>query len=180
MPIRIGLHPPAVPRLHADWSASQRSATALIKSVQLTAERLVRTPFSWALKVVGDFRRRFSLRNRLRRRQSALLRAFDDRYEQFVDLICWAAQSSSVSPREAYFSELRRWMRENYSHLRSQLQVSWSEPRSSRHHDPFESLLSFERLEDVLTAESSIGDMMLCRKALDEYQRRFGSGHCFG
>jgi len=173
MPIRIGLQPAAQPRLRVDWwNASKQAATSLIKSVQLTADRLVRTPFRWALRVAGDFRGRFSLRNRVRRRQFALLCAFDDRYEQLVALICCAAQSTGSTSRDGYYKELRKWMRDNYGSIRHYLQPAWANTQSQISRDPFESLLAFERLEEVLTAHSSIEDMMLCRNSLDKY--RFG------
>lgn len=171
MAIRIGLPPAVAPRLHVGWSAARQSVSALVRTVQLTAERLVRAPFNWVLKVVGSCRRRFNTHARVRRRQYAQLKAFDDRYEQMVDLLCLSAQNGSSGTREARYKELRQWIRSNYDgSMRLRLRSCWADPTSPSVKDPFDSLISFDRVEDVLSAYSSIEDMMLCRKALDGYK----------
>ena len=143
MPIRIGLHSAAVPHLYTDWNASRQATTSLIKSVQLTAERLVRSPFTWVLRLVGDFRQRFTWRNKARQRECATLCAFDDRYEQLVDLICWGAQNTSVTFRESAYRDLRKWISDHYGSVRGKLQSGWSDPKCKSGRDPFESLLGF-------------------------------------
>jgi hypothetical protein len=169
MAIRIGLPTVAGPRLNVGWNATRQSFAGHIRSLQLTAERLVRTPFAWGIRLAVDFRRRFSLRNRVMRRQRALLKAFDDRYEQLVDLLCWSAQSSTIGSKESRYRDLRSWMRNHYGSLRSHLLPHWSNSTPSAR-DPFESLIACDRLDEVLSSYSSIEDMMLCRKALDAYR----------
>jgi hypothetical protein len=76
------------------------------------------------------------------------------------------------------YVELKTWMRVHYAALCRPLRPCWADHSVQFQRDPFESLLSFDRLEDLLSANSSIDDMMLCRRALDDYRRSLGQSAC--
>ena len=93
--------------------------------------------------------------------------SFDDCYEQLIDLLCLSAQVTVAIPGDQRYREIRRLMRSRYRTLKDHLKPHWEIGTEYERDDPFDSLLSHTELEGVLSSQSSIEDMVLCRKALD-------------
>lgn len=180
MAIRIGLPPTIAPQLRVRWRATRAHLTGQIHALQTNTARLFQAPFVWGKQLVSHFQHRWSLHKRLLRRQIALLNAFEEHYEQLVDLLCWAAQEGAHTKQNASYHEIRTWMCSHYSQIRSRLRPYWTDPNGPTAYDPFEALFMPEQVSAVLNATTSIEDMMLCQQALNRYRDALDAQHrCF-
>ena len=114
---------------------------------------------------------RWSLRERARQRQvarqQAQLAAFTDKYEDLVDLLCWAAKEGANEEQCAAYAELRLWMQSHYGPMRPKLRGFLNTPDDV--FDPFECLFGPQNLDEVINDLSAIENVMMTRAALDAY-----------
>ena len=113
-------------------------------------------------------------RMRVARIRLAQLLAFEHRYEELVDLICWAAKDSDNAPasHEERYGELRVRMRLHYRAVRPRLRPHWQSVMDTAgvEADPFEGLFTPDSLDKVIYASGGIETMMAARMAIDTYR----------
>ena len=99
-------------------------------------------------------------------RQQTVLLEFEEKYEDLVDLLCWAAKEGVHGDMAARYAELRSWMKANYRYIRSYLHPFWSDSVNHEDLDPFEVLFSAEEVDNVINAFTGISALMSSREAL--------------
>jgi hypothetical protein len=166
MAIRIG-PPPTLARLRMQWHATCNYYHRQSHAFQVTAAGAASQARgywrTWSARVGA----RVSWRARARARQRALYAAFVERYEELVDLLCWAAKDGVHTERDARYAALREWMQLNYHKLRPQLRAhldAWEGP-----FDPFEELFAPECIDAVINDIAGITYVMQTRVALEAY-----------
>ena len=169
MAIRLELPPALFPRLNQHWQAACSYFQRQSVNLRVLTLRTVKMPVvCWhGLSVRYTTRWSLQARSELRHRQD--LQAFEEQYEELVDLLCWAAKDGIHTDRDARYSELRKWMCTHYRKVRSQLRPYWVEPGVPEPLDPFEALFARESVDAFINAPDGISDLMLTRAALDAY-----------
>jgi hypothetical protein len=108
--------------------------------------------------------------------QSALFKEFEDRYDQLVDLLCWAAKDGIHDGRDARYAELRAWFLKYYRRLQPALtHYLESEPEDRipakegepAPQDAFESLFLPTDVDALINSETIISRIMRTRCAVD-------------
>lgn len=168
--IRIGLPPPVLPRLRVRWHGTQTWFSRYARSVRANASRAAEATGDWWRHVVASLSLRRSLRARAQARQRELLARFEEKYEDLIDLLCWAAQDGAHTDRDARYRELRAWMRAHYRRVAPKLRPFWADPGRPNAADPFHALFASENVENVINAATGIEDLMRTRLALEAYQ----------
>lgn len=155
---------------------SQESAEVRWLRSQWARYYLLRRPYLWAARATRTFaiwvRDRFSLVAHwlLERtdplaqyqRQREQFLAFYDRYEQLVDVLCWAARDTVHDGCDERYQQVRSWLIEHYAPVRQALapfiqQVN-AEHYGNRHEDPFEKLFAPKQVMQVI--EQDEGDLL--------------------
>ena len=117
MAIRLG-PPPGLARLRLQWHAARNQflRQSRVWNEQALPGALIPAPggSASALPNLSRWSLRERARQRQRARQQAQLAAFTDRYEDMVDLLCWAAKeganrSSRASTRNARLDAVALW-----------------------------------------------------------------------
>ena len=177
MAIRLELPTVLFPRLRAGWEAARMQLEAYTENVNTLSRRARHAPGSALRRASQRLATRWSLQQRAETRRMTELAAFEQKYEDLVDLLCWAAKDGVRPDHAARYAELRGWMCGNYRLVRSSLRPYWTEPNVAESADPFESLFTSEDLDGVINAPTAIEDMMVTRAALDSYREAL-SEHC--
>jgi hypothetical protein len=168
--IRIGLPPPLLPRLRLHWRSTHTLFTRQTRSLRESASRTAEvTREGWG-HACKSWSSRLSLRAYALARQRARLAAFEAKYEDLVDLLCWAAKDGIHTNRDARYTQLRAWMRVHYRALRPRLNPYWSGSGEDACTDPFEALFLDANVNDVINAAASIENITRTRLALDAYR----------
>jgi hypothetical protein len=167
--IRIGLPPSVLPRLRLRGPFTPSWRTRQTRALQEYASRTTAVPYAWLRRLSEWATARLSLRARAAERQRAQLAEFEEKYEQLVDLLCWAAKEGDHTGRDRRYAELRAWMGSRYHRLRPRLRPYFL-AEGAESADPFAALFTPECVEEVLHAETSVEDLMRTRAALDAYR----------
>lgn len=168
--IRIGLPPPMLSRLRLHWHATQ---THYLSQSRALREYATRTTAVWQTRwesVCAWGVARLSLRAHALARRRAQLACFEEKYEDLVDLLCWAAKDGVHTDRDARYAELRSWMRVHYRKIRPNLRPYCVEIRLPAAPDPFEALFSSENMDSILHASDGIEYILQTRSILEEYR----------
>jgi hypothetical protein len=166
MAIRIG-PPPTLARLRLHWHSTCNYYYQQTRAFQIFTTHAATALLDQCRRISVRLVAHARWRARAQARHRALLVGFVERYDDLVDLLCWAAKDGVHTDRDARYAELRRWMQLNYHRLRPQLRVhldAWEGP-----FDPFEELFAPERVDEVINDISGITYMMQTRAALDAY-----------
>lgn len=97
-----------------------------------------------------------------------MLQEFAARHRQLVNLLCAAARDQITSSREKEYSDLRRWMRDHYDHLRPILIPRDSTPAFKQEPDTFEILFLAEKLYTQINSDTIIYNIMRSRAILED------------
>ncbi len=174
--IRIGLPPPLLPRLRLHWHATHTLFSRQARHLRESAARTAEVSREWWDHVREVWAARLSLRARAAARQRARLAEFETRYEELVDLLCWAAKDGVHTHRDERYRDCRSWMRVHYRALRPRLHAYWAEAEAPDASDPFEALFHQENIDDIINAPESISHIMQTRTALDSYRAALEDG----
>jgi hypothetical protein len=170
MAIRIELPSVLFPRLRVRWQTTRMQFARRSRAFFGYALRTVEAPRVWWQSTRRRLKSRWGLRTRdLAKRQAELAR-FEEKYEDLVDLLCWAAKDGVHTDRDARYTELRAWMCAHYRTIRPRLRSYWVEPHAPTSYDPFEALFASENVDAILNADTGIDDMLQTRAALDCYR----------
>lgn len=100
---------------------------------------------------------------------------FYDRYEQLVDVLCWAARDTIHDGCNERYQQIRGWFLVNYSAVQKMLKPFirqvMSEQDGNPNEDPFEKLFSSAHVMQVI--EQDNGDLMRCIIATRDVIARF-------
>ncbi|HZT44480.1 MAG TPA: hypothetical protein VFA07_20110 [Chthonomonadaceae bacterium] len=178
MAIRIDLPPVLLPRLRLHWHATHQQLSRYSRALQEYANRTAAVSRAGWRSVSERTVACLSVRHRLRVRAEVRLRkrvaAFEERYEDLVDLLCWAAKDGVHTDRDARYTALRAWMRANYRTVRRHLCAYWAEEATPAV-DPFEALFAPENVDGIINAADGIEVIMRTRAALDAYHDALAS-----
>lgn len=171
MAIRLG-PPPGLARLRLQWHTARNQ---FLRQSRVWNEHIgvLRADMQiWWQRAYLAARSRFSLRERARQRQlvikQAQLAAFEDKYEDLVDLLCWAAKEGANAKQAGRYAELREWMQPHYGLLRPRLRPFLNTPANV--FDPFECLFGPRSLDEVINDLDAIDNVIQARAALDAYR----------
>jgi hypothetical protein len=157
-----------LPRLRVQWHGFQslliRQANAFQETVNQTA---VTSRERWD-RLAGWFTSRTNFRHRALKRQYAHLLQFMERYEDMVDLLCWAAREGVQPKMTDRYADLRIHLRRLYRPVRTRLRRHWQQPDVKV--DPFASLFMPADIEEVINADAGTETMMVARMALSTCQ----------
>ncbi|HLV79783.1 MAG TPA: hypothetical protein VKT32_05850 [Chthonomonadaceae bacterium] len=177
MAIRIDLPPVLLPRLRLHWHATHQQLSRYSRALQEYANRTAAVSRArWRSvteRVVAFLSVRARLRTRAVARRRERITTFEERYEDLVDLLCWAAKDGVHTDRDARYRALRAWMRAHYRTVRPHLRAYWEE--ATQDADPFAALFQPENVDDILNAPDGITYMMRARTALDAYREELAS-----
>ncbi len=173
MAIRMEL--PTAVHVRLRWTSIQARWRMRADRVKNYTNRTAAAPLAW-------WRGRAVLEADRSKEQSAalsgLLNEFENRYEDLVDLLCWAAKEGIQPGHVARYGALRSWMLRHYPSLQDNLRSHWMDTASPRQSDPFEALFTAITLQEVINSPTGIEAMMLtrsalesCREALNEVSR---------
>ncbi len=169
MAIRIG-PPPALARLRLYWhtmhSQYMRNTRVFREATTTTYERTLQR---WR-QASEEVAARLNPRIRAQVRRKAALASFIERYEELVDLLCWAAKDGVHTDRDMRYTALRDWMQRNYHKVRPLLRPHLSEWEGP--FDPFEELFAPENIDAIINDISGIQYVMQTREALDACKHR--------
>jgi hypothetical protein len=166
MAIRIG-PPPALARLRLQWHAAYNYYCRQARAFRTVTGRTTEGAVAWFRQASFRVNTRVSWRARTQARHQALYACFIERYEELIDLLCWAAKDGVHTERDARYAALRQWMQLNYHKLRPRLRAhleAWEGP-----FDPFEELFAPECVDDVINGSDSITYVIQTRAALEAY-----------
>jgi len=163
MALRLG-DPPGLVRLRLKWQATRnhlyRQTRTICDETHQWWERSCNVLHRW------------SLPERARQRQRAQnliqLETFCARYEDLVDLLCWAAREGADARQIAQYRELREWMLVHYGLLRPRLRPFLHNADNA--YDPFECLFTPQELGEVINDASAIDSMMETLEVLKTYR----------
>ncbi len=114
-----------------------------------------------------------------RQRQQFL--AFYDRYEQLVDVLCWAARDTVHDGCDEQYREIRGWLMDNYAPMRRALepfiQQALAESDHNTRQDPFEMLFAPEHVMQVIEQDDGdlLGRIILTRDIVARYDAHLRS-----
>jgi hypothetical protein len=178
MAIRIDLPPVLLPRLRLHWHATHQQLSRYSRALQEYANRTAAVSRAGWRSVSERTVACLSVRHRLRVRAETRVRervaAFEERYEDLVDLLCWAAKDGVHTDRDARYTALRAWMRAHYRTVRPHLRAYWTEEAMPAA-DPFEALFAPENVDGIINAAEGIDVIMRTRAALDAYHNALAS-----
>ena len=167
MAIRIG-PPPALARLRLYWHSAR---TNYMRHRRLLRDYLTQRSENSRIWL-QDRSQAVSPRVRLRQRADARRKEefvlFLDKYEELIDLLCWAAKDGVHTDRDVRYAQLRVWMSAHYYRLRPRLRPYL--PATVGVFDAFESLFAPECVDYVINDDSTIENAMLTRSVINCYQ----------
>lgn len=99
------------------------------------------------------------------------LRSFEERYEDLVDVLCWAAREGWTERAEARYGDIRAAIQPEYRILRRVLRAHW---RAEDARDPFLTLFGPRTLTGVTDGAFGVEDMVRSRAALAGLREAFG------
>ena len=170
MALRLG-SPPGLARLRLQWHTARNQFLRQSRAWSEQWGALRADTRFWGQRVGAAFVSRWSLRERARLRQvarrQAQLAAFMDKYEDLVDLLCWAAKEGANKEQAGKYAELRVWMQSHYGLVRPRVRGFLNTPDDV--FDPFECLFGPQNLDEVINDLSAIENVMTTRAALDAY-----------
>lgn len=164
--IRIGLPPPVLPRLRLHWYGAQTLFARQSRLARSYAIRVTDQYREWYQRIRQILTARISLRLRAGERQRQRLALFASKYEDLVDLLCWAAKDGAHPDRDIQYASLRKWMQGNYRSIRPLLLPYWKTAHTAE--DPFVALYAADNVDDFINASSSMETITRTRFALDE------------
>lgn len=111
---------------------------------------------------------------------------FYERYDQLVDLLCWAARDTVHDGCDERYQEVRQWMLRHYPAIRRTLlpfvQQVWRERGETLREDPFVQMFSAPHVMQVIEQDSGdlLGRIILTREVLARYDAhlRLQAEHC--
>ncbi len=178
MAIRLELPRTLAPRLQMHWHGAQAGLRRQFRTARTFAARTTATARQWVQGLADSVVARIGLRARAALRHLARLDAFEARYDDLVDLLCWAAKDGIHTDRDARYAELRAWMCVHYRPYSPRLRPYWQEPGAAalaNACDPFETLFRCDNVDDFINDADGIAHLMRTRLALDEYRAALGS-----
>lgn len=167
--IRIGLPAPVVLRLRL------RAHIALSQIARQT-ERIQRGIRGALWLDRETARQRARMRRVIAISRSTLFKEFEDRYDQLVALLCWAAKDGIHDGRDARYAELRAWFLRNYPRLQPALTYFLESEPEDRvpakegepiPRDAFESLFLPSDVDALINSETVISRIRRTRNAID-------------
>ena len=106
--IRIELPPVILPRLRLHWHSAHLQFSRRSRALREYANRTAAVSAAWWRHASGKTVASLSLRHRMRVRTvvrlSTQLATFEERYEDLVDLLCWAAKDGVHTDRDARYA----------------------------------------------------------------------------
>jgi hypothetical protein len=170
MALRLG-SPPGLARLRLQWHAARNQFLRQSRAWSEQWGVLRADTRFWGQRLSVSLVAHWSLRERARirqvARQQAQLVAFTDKYEDLVDLLCWAAKEGANEEQSRKYAELRVWMQSHYGPMRPRVRGFLNTPDNV--FDPFERLFGPQNLDEVINDLSAIENVMTTRSALDAY-----------
>ena len=112
------------------------------------------------------------LRSLLKRRDDAMIKQFEERYEDLVDLLCVCAKEGVQPIHAQRYTELRTWFLASYRRVQPMLtryllqDVDSATVAEGQAVDPFVALFSPPVLDVLLHSEDVISHIQKTRKAL--------------
>ncbi len=160
------------------WLRAQWARYYLLRRVYLWAAKGIRTLVIWfsdGMSQVAHWvlERTDPLATYRRQREQFL--EFYDRYEQLVDVLCWAARDTVHDGCDEQYQQVRAWLMNHYAPVRRKmkpfilqaLQESDGNPR----HDPFERLFAPAHVMQVIEQDEGdlLGRIILTRDIVARY-----------
>lgn len=108
-------------------------------------------------------------------RQREQFLAFYDRYEQLVDVLCWAARDTVHDGCDEQYQQVRRWMLDNYAPIHRALKPFIrrvvAESDGDLRKDPFEHLFAPAHVMQVIEQDDGdlLGRIILTREIVTRY-----------
>jgi hypothetical protein len=177
MAIRIELPPRILPRLRLRWHSAHAQFLRQSRALREYATRTTAVPRARWRRVSDTMLSRLSLRAYAARRQRIRLDAFEARYEDLVDLLCWAAKDGDHTDRDARYAELRLATRRRYRDVRKRLRPYWDSPAAGTSPDPFEALFLPADVDGIINSITGIENIAQTRTALDAYRADLSARH---
>lgn len=160
------------------WLRAQWLRYYLLRRVYLWAARGIRTFVLWVRERVS-----LAAHNILERtdplaqyqRQREQFVAFYDRYEQLVDLLCWAARDTVHDGCDEKYQQVREWLVQHYAPVRRAMapfiQQVLSEGDGNPHEDPFAKLFEPAHVMQVIEQDEGdlLGRIILTREIVTRY-----------
>lgn len=171
MAIRMELPTAVYVRLR--WAGVQARWKQRSGAVKSYFTRTASAPLEWRQRRAALAANRFLEQVTIPRR--ALLDEFETRYEDLIDLLCWAAKEGVQPAHIARYGALRSWMMTHYPEIQSCLKPHWGDSSVSQP-DPFEALFLPISVQEVTNSATGIDAMMLTRGALEACREAVG-GH---
>ncbi len=169
MAIRLELPPALFPRLQQQWQITCTYFQKQSHTARIIGIRTVKAPGYWWRGFTLRYHSSWSLKAKAQARKKQDLLMFEEKYEELVDLLCWAAKEGVQAERSQRYVLLRQWMCANYRKVRSTLRPYWVQDGMPEACDPFESLFVAESIEAFINAPNGIDDLMLSRIALEAF-----------
>lgn len=109
------------------------------------------------------------------RRQREQFLEFYERYEQLVDLLCWAARDTVHDGCDEQYQQVRTWLRQHYAPLRRAMapviRQALVEAGGNPQEDPFEPLFAPAHVMQVIEGDAGdlLGRIILTRDIVTRY-----------
>lgn len=160
------------------WLRAQWARYYLLRRCYLWAAKGVRTFAIWVRDAMSQVAhwildRTDPLAKYQRQREQFL--AFYDRYEQLVDVLCWAARDTVHDGCDEQYQQVRNWLMDNYSAVRRTLepfiQQAVAENGGDARKDPFEQLFAPAHVMQVIEQDEGdlLGRIILTREIVARY-----------
>ncbi len=165
--IHVGLPVPTFVRLHIRAQIALQQATRNVNqirfSIRLANSRLLERAAS-ALAPRRVARRPAN--------SEVTVNEFVVRYDDLIDLLCWAANEGVKDQHRVKYANLRAWFVDHYEHVRPELlpYMPQEPDRARALCDPFESLFIPVSLDAVVNSDSVIDHIQTTRNAVETYR----------
>jgi len=167
MAIRIG-PPPVSARLRVRCYATHDFYLTYWRGIGRALARTAARVSRWSRTVTASLSSYATRHPPAMARRQAKYACFVDRYEELVEVLCWAAKDGDHTDRDAQYGRVRQWMQLNYHRFRPHLRAhlgTWAGP-----FDPFEELFAPECIDEVIHDGNAIANFICTRSAVEAYR----------
>lgn len=160
------------------WLRAQWARYYLLRRCYLWAARGIRTFVIWireGASVVAHWVLERSDPLAQYRRQREQFLAFYERYEQLIDVLCWAARDTVHDGCDEQYQQVRTWLLQHYTPVRRALapfiQQVLSEQPGNMQEDPFANLFAPAHVMQVIEQDEGdlLGRIILTRDIVARY-----------
>jgi hypothetical protein len=180
--IRIGLPAPALLRLRLRAQLAANRAARQFQAWRVSAQTASSSLYALLLRRRGTDRAQSETRSAPVALTPQLQAEFSKRYDDLIDLLCWASKDGVHEGRDARYAQLRDWFLRHYEPIRPKLlplleavpeeDCVPAGPQERTPRDALESLYLPSDICLVIHSDTVISRIMRTRAAMDRLQEQ--------